>query len=750
MLLAVRRRGWTALILGLWLVACGGADRPRGVIEGERLPEAAVEARHTGQRQAQRALEGRGAAPREDPSKRILFGDLHVHTTYSIDAFLFSLPFVAGEGAHPPADACDFARYCAQLDFFSLNDHAEGLTPEHWRETKESLRECNARAGDPSDPDLVGFIGWEWTQVGPTPESHWGHKNVIFPELADEALPARPIDSTPDTGDMRLFAGLRLTRILRFLDPAAWGDYADFMWLMDRLSARPACEKGVDSRELPPDCRENAPTPEELFAKLEQWGLDALVIPHGTTWGLYTPPGASMDKALSRAQHDPERQRLIEIFSGHGNSEEYRAWRAVEFAADGSPLCPEPSQDFLPCCWRAGEIMRERCGDLSAAECQARIEEAKRLTLEAGALFPLVFPDARAEDWLDCDQCRDCFKPSLALRPRESVQYALSLSNFDEPGPDEAPLRFRYGFISSSDNHTARPGTGYKQYARRMMTEATGPRSAFFGRLGVWLRSRDAGDPREPGPLPSGRGGFIAADTERVASFLYPGGLVGVHASDRSRQAIWEALRRREVYGTSGPRILLWFDLRNGPAGSQAMGSTAVMSKAPRFEVRAVGSFVQQPGCPEESRVGLAPARLERLCRGECYHPGDERHSIAAIEIIRIRPQAAPGEPVDALIEDPWRRFECAPDPAGCVVRFEDPEFPSAGRDVLYYARVLQEPTPAINGANLRGERDASGVPVRTSPCYGDFRTDFDDDCLAPVQERAWSSPIFVDQPRFN
>ena len=78
----------------------------------------------------------------------------------------------------------------------------------------------------------------------------------------------------------------------------------------------------------------------------------------------------------------------------------------------------------------------------------------------------------------------------------------------------------------------------------------------------------------------------------------------------------------------------------------------------------------------------------------------------------------------------------------------EDPDFAASDRDVLYYARALQEPTPAINGDTIRAKFDLEGNAVSVEPCYGDYRVDASDDCLAPAQERAWSSPIFVNQPR--
>jgi hypothetical protein len=129
---------------------------------------------------------------------------------------------------------------------------------------------------------------------------------------------------------------------------------------------------------------------------------------------------------------------------------------------------------------------------------------------------------------------------------------------------------------------------------------------------------------------------------------------------------------------------------------------------------------------------------------GECHHPGERRRLITRIEVVRIRPQIRADEPLAPLVQDPWRVFDCPADPTGCQVAFEDAEFPGEGRQALYYARAIQEPTPAVNAGGLRCERDDSGTCISVAPCYGDWRTPAADDCLEENEERAWSSPIFV------
>ena len=60
---------------------------------------------------------------------------------------------------------------------------------------QQSIRASNAVADGAKDPDLVSFVGFEWTQVGQTPDGHYGHKNVIFRDLEDTKIAKRPIAS---------------------------------------------------------------------------------------------------------------------------------------------------------------------------------------------------------------------------------------------------------------------------------------------------------------------------------------------------------------------------------------------------------------------------------------------------------------------------------------------------------------------------------------------------------------------------
>jgi hypothetical protein len=692
---------------------------------------------------AQRAL----SATRED--RQILFGDTHVHTTNSADAFMYSLPMMHGaSGAYPPAYACDYARFVSQLDFYFLTDHAESFTPRQWRDGIDSVQQCNRLAGDPANPDIAAFVGWEWTQVGGTAENHYGPHNVLFKDDSTDKLPARPIASVGvgvATVAARSGSG-KQSSLLGLLDPRHRDYYASYNdWVM-QMAAVPACDPDTPSPDLPAECYETAATPGALFAKLDQWGFDNMVVPHGTTWGFYSPPNSNWRHQLTAENTDNNKTRLIEVYSGHGNSEQFRDFAVRELNNVGEWVCPEPQANYLPSCWQAGEIIRQRClvEDNSADECEARAVEARHNFVQVDGIQGfMTVPGSTPEDWMDAGQARDIYLPAFNYRPQKSVQYGLAVQNHDDP---ENPLRYRWGFIGSTDTHSARAGHGFKQEQRLNTSDVTGVRSPFWETIfaSSAVRSEYASRSLRADEIDPVSAKLFASEFERTTSFLNVGGLAAVHSEGRSRDAIWDAMKRREVYGTSGHRMLLWFDLLQADA-SLPMGSSVNMDSVPRFRAKAIGSFKQLPGCPDYVVNALEKRHLQKMSQGECYHPSDERYIIERIEVIKIRPQAVAGEAIAPLIEDSWRVFECEPSADGCTIEFEDPDFASEGRDALYYVRALEEPIATINGGNLRTSFDENGQAVDTDICFGDYRVASDDDCHQNQSQRAWSSPIFVD-----
>ena len=644
----------------------------------------------------------------ESSDKQIFFGDLHVHTTFSQDAFLFSLPMLQGEGTHPPSDACNFARFCSALDFFSITDHAEGLSKRMWDDTIASLRSCSSDTkGNPSD--LIAFAGWEWTQMGDKPETHYGHKNIILRSLSE--VPDRPIGAGTTGIDLIIESPFTPAALLLADFPPESIDL-DFLKYRRAIYSTPLCSQ--DRAKTSAECREDAPTPEILFKKLDQLALDSLVIPHGTTWGIHAPPESTFSLQLKDGFHDPERQRLIEVYSGHGNSEQYKKIQHVTKDAEGNNLCPEPSKTFEPCCWRAGQIVLNRCKLSGDENCELEAENAKQEfvnNLFNITRFGLV-EDTEPEDWKQCGQLQDDFLPAYTYRPKMSVQAALA----SKVEASEVK-NFKFGLIGSTDNHKARAGSGYKEFARKAMGDAWGAKKEL-----TWL-------------IPP----------ERGASFYSTGGLVAVHAKSLERNNLFDSLYKREVYATSGERILLWFDLSHPELGMLPMGSELSLSQTePEFSVKAVGSFKQKAGCPDYVYSSLKEIQISELCLNECYNPSNERNKIDRIEVVRIT-VTQDLDNLERFIQDPWKVFPCEDKGEGCEFQFKDSDFLNKKSEIVYYVRAIQEPTMAVGGNPLRCLLDENGNCLKTQPCYASgSKFDPKDDCLAPIGERAWSSPIFI------
>lgn len=270
---------------------------------------------------------------------------------------------------------------------------------------------------------------------------------------------------------------------------------------------------------------------------------------------------------------------------------------------------------------------------------------------------------------------------------------------------------FKFGMIGASDAHNATPSF---------------EESAFLGEY------RTA----SPGPTRASR---VAIDTSvgrRYGWQFLTAGIAGVWARENTREAIFDAMRRREVYATTGPRMIVrlfggWNFRRGDLRGDIAqagydrgvpMGADlpAVTGRAPTFIV----SALRDPRGANLDRIQMVKGWID--ADGALH----ERVFDIAWSDVEGRRIGRDGRltPVGSTVDLDHASYQNSIGAPELTTVWRDPEFDRSQR-AFYYARVLEIPTPrwpvydavrfsaAIpEGAELIAQERAYTSPIWYSP----------------------------------
>lgn len=608
--------------------------------------------------------------PPANPDRNAYFGDLHVHTQYSFDAYSFGTTAT-------PYDAYRYAKgdalthpsgYQIQLrtplDFYTVTDHAMflGLVKEAADTSTEFSKYDVAKPihniNAPDNMGVTSVLQRTSNFASFVPNTLEGIQDgSIDGKLATDITRRAWLD-TIDAADQYNEPG-KFTTFVAYEYTTASDDRGNLH--------RNVIFKGSDKLPAVPFSRLNSQNPEGLWDwmdDLRDSGIESLAIPHnsngsnGQMFKLEDWAGNPIDDdyARQRIRNEP----LVEVTQVKGTS-------------DTHPLLSTNDE------WANFEIYSLRVGTGLPSEPKG-------------------------------SYVREAYLNGLALEQQ-------GITN-----------PYQFGLVAASDTHVA---------------ATTDDEATYFSKAGIL-----DGEPYGRGSVP------VPTLFGTVIKFFDPtllkevdgreyihgsgfeswsaSGVAGVWAEENTREAIYEAFRRKETFATSGPRIKVRLfasnDFRDDlledvdmirsayDTGVAMGGELESQGQAPRFLVWASGDPLGTP--------------LQRAQVIKGYVENDE-----PVEVVYDVACSDGNNPDPATHRCPDNGAQV--NLADCSITadvgdvelltlWEDPDY-QAGIDAFYYVRVLENPTCRWSTWDALRE----GVEPRS-------------DLAKTIQERGWSSPIWV------
>ena len=591
---------------------------------------------------AARGSGNQGVAPGVAAERVALFGDLHIHTMYSHDAFMGTVRttpddayrYAKGEAIpHPSGESIRLSG--APLDFLAVTDHAEYLGA-----LAALIDPSSSTYGHPATEELFGGAGGSnRARLGGLArmrELAGDGDRIAGPEVRANAW-ERIIEAAGRHNDPGRFTALI--------------GYEYTMGVSSRHVHRNVIFRGSDVPELPFSSRDG--DPEDLWEWLDglrEEGIEALAMPHNMNQsdGLAFPvekswKGEEIDAefAAKRARNEP----VAEISQKKGTSETHPS------------LSPNDE-------WADFQIVRYYLD---------RVNNTDPISIFKGGYY------------------RDALLTGLEMEERLGVNpHAL-------------------GAIGSSDSHTT--GASYEED------------NLFSGRTST-PQSRGSAYGEEDG-------GWENFWTPRQATHG-TGGLAAVWADENTRASIYDALRRRESFATSGPRIRVRFfggfglgeaigDATDPVAAAYAHGVpmggdlSGGHAGAPSFLVWALRD-------PETGWLQRAQVIKGWLEDGETK---EQVYDVVCSDGLEPDPETHRCDDNGAQVNLDDCSVSRDKGAVQLMTTWTDPDFDPDERS-FYYVRVLENPSCRWS------TWDALSLGIEPNP-----------DLPATHQERAWSSPIW-------